>query len=189
MNQAMLLYAAIIGCEIGFWLVLLAALVVRYLARNDGLSRLLLVALPLIDLALLGFTAPDLRRGTEATFAHGLAAAYVGFTVAFGHLAVKWADAHFAHRFAGGPMPPQAPTRGWAAVRYDLVLWVRCVVACVITVVLIEALRALASASQTTALLAWHKHAFGCVVLWFLFGPVWALATAWRRPAPGSTRP
>jgi hypothetical protein len=33
----------------------------------------------------------------------------------------------------------------------------------------------------TEALLAWHKHAFGCIVLWFFFGPVWSLATAWRR--------
>ncbi len=182
-SQDIVLYAAIVGCEIGFWLVLLAALATRYVAKKSSLSKWLLLSLPLIDLALLGFTVLDLRRGAVATFAHGLAAAYVGFTVAFGHIAVRWADAHFAHRFAGGPPLPKAPTLGWAAVQYDLVLWVRCIAACLLTVGLVEVLRSLVGESQTIALLEWQKYAFGCVFFWFLFGPLWALATAWRRPS------
>lgn len=177
-----LLYALILACEVGFWVVLLAALVIRYLRRNERLSRALLVGLPLIDLLLLVFTALDLRAGTAATFAHGLSAAYVGFTIAFGAVAVRWADAHFAHRFAGGPPPGQAPTRGWAVVRYDLHLWARCIVACIITTVLIEALvQFVGTGDEAQPLLDWQKNAFGCVVLWFFLGPVWSLATAWRR--------
>jgi hypothetical protein len=110
--EPLLLYALIVACEVGFWVVLLVALVVRYLLLKEYLSRALLLCLPLIDLLLLVFTALDLRRGSTATFAHGLAAAYVGFTVAFGGMAVKWADAHFAHRFAAGPVPATAPSRG-----------------------------------------------------------------------------
>jgi hypothetical protein len=136
----------------------------------------------MIDLLLLGFTGADLRRGTTATFAHGLAAAYVGFTIAFGGVAVKWADEHFAHRFAAGPAPTKAPSRGWEVVRYDFKLWVRCIAASVITMALVEALVLFVGNGQTTAaLLAWHKHAFGCIVLWFIFGPAWSLATAWRQ--------
>lgn len=177
-----LLYVLIVACEVGFWVILLLALAVRYLLRKEPLSRALLLCLPLIDVLLLIFTAMDLRRGSTATFAHGLAAAYVGFTVAFGGLAVKWADAHFAHRFASGPAPGKAPTRGWQVVRYDLKLWGRCIVACVITVALVEALVQFIGNSQATEpLLEWHKRAFGCIVLWFLFGPVWSFATAWRR--------
>jgi hypothetical protein len=177
-----LLYGLIVACEVGFWVILLLALALRYLLRMEKLSRALLFCLPLIDVLLLVFTAMDLRRGATATFAHGLAAAYVGFTVAFGALAVKWADAHFAHRFAGGPPPEKAPSRGWSAVRYDFNLWGRCIVACTITVALIEALIWLIGTRETTEpLLAWHKHAFGCIVLWFFFGPAWSLATAWRR--------
>ena len=180
-SQNYLLYALIVACEAAFWVVLLLALVARYLARKERLSRGLLLSLPLIDIALLVFTALDLRGGSTATFAHGLAAAYVGFTVAFGGIAVKWADSHFAHRFAAGPVPPKAPASGWALVRYDFNLWIRCVVACAITVVLIELLILLVGRGDATlALLAWHKHAFGCVVLWFVFGPVWSLATTWR---------
>lgn len=177
-----LLYALILACEVGFWVVLLMALAVRYLLAKERLSRALLLCLPLIDLLLLIFTALDLRRGSAATFAHGLAAAYVGFTVAFGGMAVKWADAHFAHRFAAGPVPARAPSLGWEAVRYDFNLWGRCIVACIITMALVEALVRFVGSSETTQpLLAWHRHAFGFIVLWFFFGPAWSLATAWRR--------
>lgn len=186
-REPYLLYALIVACEVGFWVILLVALAVRYLRRNEPLSRGLLFCLPLIDLLLLVFTAMNLRRGATATFAHGLAAAYVGFTVAFGGLAVKWADAHFAHQFAAGPPPRKAPPRGWEAVRYDFKLWVRCIVASVITVALIEALLQFIGAGESTQpLLAWHKHAFGTIVLWFFFGPVWSLATAWRRAHCGT---
>ena len=165
-----------------YFVILMLALAVRYLLRKEQLSRALLLCLPLIDVLLLVFTAIDLRRGATATFAHGLAAAYVGFTVAFGGMAVKWADAHFAHRFAAGPVPLKAPSLGWEAVRYDFNLWGRCIVACVITMTLVEALvQFIGNSEATEPLLAWQKRAFGCIVLWFFFGPVWSLATAWRR--------
>ena len=98
-TQSAYLYALIIACEAAFWVVLALALVARYVFRRMGLSRVLLFALPVVDLMLLVFTALDLRSGTPATFAHGLATAYVGFTVAFGGSLVDWADQRFAHRF------------------------------------------------------------------------------------------
>ena len=181
-TEPYLLYVLIVACEIGFWIVLLLGLACRYLFRRELLSRALLLCLPLLDLLLLVFTAIDLRQDVTATFAHGLAAAYVGFTVAFGAMAVTWADAHFAHRFADGPTPPKAPSRGWPSVRYELNLWARCIVACIITMLLVEALVLFVGAGESTQpLLAWQKHAFGCIVIWFLFGPVWSLATSWRR--------
>ena len=181
-TESYLLYVLIVACEIGFWVVLLLGLACRYLLRRERLSRALLLCLPLLDILLLLFTAIDLRQGATATFAHGLAAAYVGFTVAFGEIAVKWADAHFAHRFAAGPAPPKLPSRGWPAVRYELNLWARCIVACIITMLLVEALIHFVGAGETTEpLLAWQKYAFGCIVMWFFFGPVWSLATSWRR--------
>ncbi|MBK7685677.1 MAG: hypothetical protein IPJ25_06395 [Rhodocyclaceae bacterium] len=180
--ESYILYGLIVACEFGFWVILLLALAVRYLLSKERLSRALLVCLPLIDLLLLLFTATDLRRGATATFAHGLAAAYIGFTVAFGGMAVKWADAHFAYRFAAGVAPIKPPSRGLDLVRYDFMLWARCIVACLITMALVEALIQFVGNSEATLpLLAWNKHAFGCIVLWFIFGPAWSLATAWRR--------
>ena len=43
-----------------------------------------MVGVPLLDLVLLAATVLDLRAGSTATFVHGLAAAYIGFSVAFG---------------------------------------------------------------------------------------------------------
>ncbi|MFO1495008.1 MAG: hypothetical protein U1F26_10135 [Lysobacterales bacterium] len=177
-NADLLLYALIIACEASFWLILVLALALRYRWQRLRLSRALLYGLPLVDLLLLLFTVIDLRRGATATFAHGLAAAYVGFTLAFGGMVVRWADAHIAHRFAGGPAPAAAPTRGWALLRYDLLLWLRCILACAITLLLVEALIAAVGAGPATEpLLDWHRHAFGCVVLWLLFGPLWSLVS------------
>jgi hypothetical protein len=170
------LFWLIVACEVGFWLVLLAALVTRYLLRRERVSWLLLLALPAIDLLLLAFTAMDLRSGRPATFAHGLAAAYVGFTVAFGPITVAWADRHFAHRFADGPEPAGLPERRWLAVRYELGLWLRCIVAAAITIALLVALIAYVDDDQITAALnRWFGIAVGSVIFWFVFGPVWTL--------------
>jgi len=137
---------------------------------------MLLLSLPGVDLLLLLFTALDLRSGTAATFAHGLATAYVGFTVAFGGVLVGWADQRFAHRFAGGPPPVASPTRGWPAVRYELGLWLRCIVAWVITIVLLIGLIAYVDdEAQTRELESWFRIAFGSTFLWFVFGPLWRL--------------
>ena len=170
-----MLYFLIVGCEVAFWVVLLLGLVVRYLLRKETASRWLLRSLPVIDLILLAATAWDLAAGTPATFAHGLAAAYVGFTVAFGSLAVQWADAHFAHRFAGGPVPG-APKTGWKVVRYDLELWLRCIGAWIIAFALIEGLIAfVGNQAIEQPLRAWYHFGLGSIFFWFVLGPVWSL--------------
>jgi hypothetical protein len=175
-TQTLLLYLLIVGCEVAFWVVLLVSLAVRYVLQQEALSRWLLRSLPLIDLLLLFFTAIDLKAGTTATFAHGLAAAYVGFTLLLGSAAIRWADAHFAYRFAGGPVPAKAPSGGWGLFRFDFALWLRSILAWIIALALIEALIAYAgNDTATQPLLAWHKYAFGSVVLWFIFGPFWSL--------------
>jgi len=174
--HAAYLYWLIVACEAAFWLVLVLALAARYLLRRDRLSRALLLSLPGVDLLLLAFTALDLRAGTVATFAHGLATAYVGFTIAFGSIIVRWADQRVAHWFKAGPPPATPPTRGWAAVRYELALWLRSIIAWIITLALLSALIAYVDdEARTQPLLQWYRIAFGGVVFWFIFGPVWSL--------------
>jgi hypothetical protein len=176
------LYWLIIGCEISFWLLLCLALAARYLLRRKRLGSILLFGLPVLDLALFGSTALDLGSGTQASFTHGLAAAYVGFTIAFGSVAVTLADQRFAHWFTDAPAPTKAPTRGWPALRYELILWVRCLAAAAITLILIAALIAFVNDKHATeALYEWFRIAIGCVIFWFLFGPMWTLIfSAWR---------
>ncbi|MEU8237592.1 hypothetical protein AB0C07_05045 [Actinoplanes missouriensis] len=104
--------ALIVACEIGFWVLLVLGLLARYVAKWRRVSAALLVAVPLVDVLLLAFTAIDLRSGAEATLGHGLAAVYLAVTVVFGHRMIRWADVRFAHRFAGGPAPAPVPKVG-----------------------------------------------------------------------------
>lgn len=175
-NQPAYLYWLIVGCEVAFWLLLVLALAARYLLQRIRLSRALLFALPAVDILLLIFTALDLRAGAPATFAHGLATAYVGFTLAFGSVVVGWADQRFAHWFAHGPPPVASPTRGWPAVQHEFALWLRCIVAWVITVVLLIALIAYVNSEPVTQELHdWFRIGFGSIIFWFVFGPAWSL--------------
>jgi ketosteroid isomerase-like protein len=175
-TQEALLYWLIIGCEAAFWFVLLLGLAARYLLRREGLSRVLLFSLPAVDLLLLAFTAMDLKGGTVATFAHGLATAYVGFTVAFGAVVIRWADQRFAHRFAAGPPPVAPPTRGWPAVRYEVSLWLLCLLAWIIAAVLLLALIVFVSnPTITEPLHRWFGIAAFTTIVWFVFGPLWRL--------------
>ena len=183
-----LLYWLIVGCEAAFWLVLALALAARYLLQRERLSHGLLFALPGVDLLLLAFTTVDLASGTPAEFAHGLATAYVGFTVAFGSMAVRWADQRFAHWVKAGPPPQKAPSRGWPAVRYEFGLWFRSIVAWVITIVLLVALIAfIDNDAITEPLNEWFRIASGGVILWFIFGPVWSLVFFRREAKPEET--
>ena len=114
-----MLVILIVACEIGFWVLLASGLMARYVLRRRRLSTALLVGVPLVDVVLLAATVVDLSRGATAELAHGLAAAYLGFSVAFGHSMIRWADQRFAHRFAGGPEPDRPPREGPARVRHE----------------------------------------------------------------------
>ena len=120
-----MLVGLIVLCEVMFWVVLLAGLAARYLLRRPRLGAALLVTAPLVDLVLLTATSLDLRSGGTATVAHSLAAIYIGVSVGFGHSMVRWTDARFAHRFAGGPAPTPRPRHGAAHAAYERAGWLR----------------------------------------------------------------
>jgi hypothetical protein len=123
------IYAVIVACELGFWLVLAAGLTARYVLRRPRLGAALLMGVPLVDLVLLVASVVDLRGGGTASLGHALAGVYLGVTVAFGHGMVRWADARFAHRYAGGPPPPRPPSSGPAHARHLRRAWLRHVLA------------------------------------------------------------
>lgn len=100
-----MIYSVILACEIGFWVAIVLGLAARYLLRRPALGAALLVMAPVLDLVLLVATALHLRSGAEPGAAHALAAIYLGFSIAYGHAMIRWADVRFAHRFAGGPAP------------------------------------------------------------------------------------
>lgn len=100
-----MILAIIVSCEIGFWVLILFGLLARYVLRRPRLGAFLLILTPVVDLILLAAVAIDLSHGGTAEFAHTLAAIYLGFSIAYGHRMIAWADVRFAHRFSGGPAP------------------------------------------------------------------------------------
>ncbi|MFI0729837.1 hypothetical protein ACH4S9_12495 [Streptomyces sp. NPDC021225] len=128
----------IVASEVGFWVMLLAGLCVRYVLRKPRVGAALLACVPLLDVVLLVATVVDLRRGAEPSTAHGLAAVYLGFSVAYGHYMINWADGRFAHRFAGGPPPVKPPKYGAARVRHEWRLWRMTLIAVAIAVTVLQ---------------------------------------------------
>ncbi|PYC80249.1 hypothetical protein C7C46_13255 [Streptomyces tateyamensis] len=119
----------IVACEVGFWVLLAAGLAVRYLAGLRRTSVAILLCEPLLEVVLLAATAVSLRNGAEPGWEHGLAALYIGFTVAYGRYTVGRLDAHAAHRLAGAPPPPKPPRYGRPRARYEGGLWLRTLLA------------------------------------------------------------
>jgi hypothetical protein len=117
----------IIICEVAFWVLLVGGLALRYVARAPRTGAAVLLCEPLLELVLFVVSAMDLRNGGEPDWKHGLAAAYIGFTVTYGYHTIKWADGHFLHRFAGGPLPAKAPRYGKARAVHEWKLGARAI--------------------------------------------------------------
>lgn len=175
-----MLIGVIVACEVLFWVFIVLGLSARYLLRRPRLGAVLLALSPAADLVLLGATAIDLRSGATATFAHGLAAIYLGFSIAYGHVLIRWADVRFAHRFAGGEAP-----RKKSGAEYTRACWVdvaRSVLAVAITAAVLGLLWLIAAdPSRTQALLDAGRIA-GIILA---IDVVWAVSyTLWPRREP-----
>jgi hypothetical protein len=169
-----MLIALIVASEIGFWVLLGAGLATRYLLRWKRVSTVLLVCVPLVDIVLLVATVVDLRRGAEPEWAHGLAALYIGFSVAFGKDMIRWADQRFAHRFAGGPPPWKPPTHGRAKLAYEWRAWLRALVGWAVAAVLLGLGYLLVGDHDRAApLLAWAAKPAVPMAIWLIFWPLW----------------
>jgi hypothetical protein len=170
----------IAGCEIGFWVVVTAGLVARYPMRSPRAGGALLAALPLIDLVLLAVTAVHLRSGATATTEHGLAAIYLGFTLAYGRRLVAWADVRFAHRYAGGAAPAALHGKSYTLKCWGDVL--RTVFAALITAGLIMGLQRWIDDRARTSALEQFFPLLGIICAVEL---IWALSyTVWPKAVP-----
>jgi hypothetical protein len=163
------LLAVIVACEIGFWVILLAGLVARYVLRRPGLGGALLLCVPLVDLVLITVSVIDLRIGGTAGLMHSLAAVYLGLTVAFGPELVRRADDWFAHRFDNGP----EPARSSGNVGDQWKMWSRCLAALMISAGLTLCMYFLAEQSAN-ALTLWNFQLQLAMVtgIWLFAGPI-----------------
>jgi hypothetical protein len=175
-----LILAVIVACEVGFWVLIVAGLVARYVLRVRSLGLVLLALTPVVDLVLLAATVLDLRHGATAGVAHGLAALYLGFSLAYGHAMIRWADVRFAHRFADGP----APVKRYGAA-YARQCWtdvVRSASAAAVAAGLLLLLERLVDDASRTEALRGLYPVLGVVIAIEL---VWAVSyTLWPRREP-----
>lgn len=178
-----MILAAIIACEVGFWLAIIAGLVARYPLRRPRLGGALLLAAPVIDLVLLVLVAVDLLGGGTASWHHGLAALYIGLSVAYGHRMIAWADRAFAQRFRGQAKPPAQ--YGWD---YALASWkdvLRTLLAAAIAAAILGGLVLLVGVPERTAELLPFFPILGVIVGIDL---IWAVSyTVWQKRAPAVT--
>ncbi|MEU9117935.1 hypothetical protein AB0D04_41005 [Streptomyces sp. NPDC048483] len=172
----------IIICEVGFWVLLAGGLALRYLARMPRTGAAVLLLEPLLELVLLIVTAIDLKSGAAADGKHGLAAVYIGFTVAYGHYTINWADGHFSHRFAGGPPPVKAPRYGVARARHEGRLWLRTVAMVAVAAGLLQiAIWYVGTDGDTGSLRDWQ---FTALRILAVHGAIAATYLIWQKKDP-----
>lgn len=166
----------IIACEIGFWVLLAAGLLTRYVLRQKRPGMILLACTPLVDVVLLVVSIVDLSRGGDPQWTHGLSALYLGYSILFGPDMIRWADERFAHRFAGGPEPYKVPKHGPVRLRHEWRLFAKAVGASVIAAGIGGILIAVTDAGKRDEAVTVTLPRIGIVlVIWFLVGPVWEL--------------
>ncbi len=163
----------IIACEVGFWVVLVLGLFVRFVLKLHVLSKYILLCVPLLDLMLLVATAIDLNNGASAEFAHGLAAVYLGFTVVYGNRVIRWADSYVSYKFYSGKNP-KSQVYGWSYAKYEWFEWFNGLLACAVAVILLSiAILYIDNSERTEALVQWFSHLFWLLLIWLLGWPVW----------------
>jgi hypothetical protein len=171
----------IVACEAGFWVLLAAGLAARYLLRLRRTSVALLLCEPLLEVVLFVVTAIDLRNGAEPSWEHGLAALYLGFTVAYGHYTIRRLDGHAAHRLAGGPPPPKPPRFGLPRAAHEGRLWLRTLLAATVACALLQGAIWFVGVGDTSSLRAFQWVALRAVGLHGLIALTYLL---WPKRAP-----
>ncbi|MFD8547710.1 hypothetical protein [Streptomyces sp. NPDC059649] len=175
----------IIACEVGFWVLLAGGLALRYLARMPRTGAAVLLMEPLLELVLLIVTAIDLKNGASADWKHGLAALYIGYTVAYGHYTIKWVDGHFYHRFAGGPRPPKR--YGMDRAKHEGMLWLRTVVWVAVALGLLQlAIWYVGTDGDTASLRDWQGTSLRILMI---HGVIAVTYLIWPKKAPRDAAP
>lgn len=170
-----IILVGIIASEVGFWVVLLAGLVLRYLVRKRKVSTIVLLGVPVLDLVLLSLITWDmLINNAVAEFTHGLGAIYLSFTVVFGPQIIRKADAWFAYRFASGPKPHRPEDNTWEKVKYEWSQWLRLLVCASLGCLLLGAMILIVDdVARTEELTAWFGRLGLVAVVWLIGWPIW----------------
>ncbi len=163
----------IVGCEVAFWVLLGIGLFARYGLGWKRTSAVILILVPVTDLVLLVVSTIDLNGGASATWAHGLAAAYIAFSVIYGHRTIRAVDARVAHRFAGGPAIEKVVRSAQEQVSYSWERWLRGLSAAAIaSALLVAAILLVGDPPKTAAFTFWLSGIGIGMLIWLLLGPL-----------------
>lgn len=166
----------IVLAEILFWILIAAGMMVRYGLRKPTLSKILLLAVPLVDVALIFIVIVELRAGKPVELAHQLAGIYLGISIILGPSIIKWCDkkAYSWH----AKIPTQKPEKRSFAIemRSELSFLGKWIAAMAVGFFVNRGLMLLAvNESQQDALSQASTMPFTSVLFVALFGPGWLL--------------
>lgn len=162
LEECAVIVTLIIICEVGFWVLIAAGLALRYWAKKPRASVAVLLCQPLLEALLFVATAIDLKNGAEPDWKHGLAAVYIGYSVALGHYTIKWVDVRVAHRFAGGPAP-STPKYGTRRALHEWGIAARWIAAALIAMALLQGAIWYVGEGNTESLRGWQQ-----TMLWLI---------------------
>lgn len=107
----MYIISLIIAAELLIWVCISLIIFSRYKLKNKPLSVFFFIWMIIINIILLILTAVDLKSGSTVTFAHGLAAIYIGISIAFGSQMIGYADRMYQNYFLKEHTPIEKPTK------------------------------------------------------------------------------
>ncbi|MGA6173909.1 hypothetical protein ACPEIF_27110 [Streptomyces sp. NPDC012600] len=163
-----------------------AGLSARYVKGWKRLGGGVLLCVLLLDIVLLAATVISLRGGAEVTVWHGLSAAYLGFTVAFGHDTLRWADEKFGRRFGGVPERPRPVLYGRARVLREWRSWLRFLLAYGVSCALLVGMTWFVGGTERGALLLAWLNPLTKILIYSLIWPVIVTIRPGRAPAEES---
>lgn len=165
----------IVLLEVLFWVCLFGGLFVRYVFAWRHVSAALLIATPFTDLIQLVVALFDVAGGGYPSFLHGMAAFYIGFSIAGGQQVVYAMDVRFSARFNGARSQKAAKVKIPQQRLQDAYKdWYRCIYASVVSLGILFTLIAVAGYRKSFWLIYWSIVVLFTVVMWWILG-VWRL--------------
>ncbi|MET9293042.1 hypothetical protein [Streptomyces sp. NPDC003077] len=175
-------------CDILFWVLLAAGLTARYVKGWKRLGGGILLCVPLLDIVLFVATVISLKDGAEVDIWHGLSAAYLGFTVAFGHDTLRWADEKFGRRFGGVPERPREILYGRDRVMREWRSWLRFLLAYAVSCALLIGMTWFVGGVERGALLLAWLNPLTKILIYSLVWPVIVTIRPGRKPEETASR-
>lgn len=166
----------ILAAEALFWILVIAGMVARYVFRMPTASKFLLLAVPVVDIALLIAVIIELRSGQPAGIEHQLVGLYLGISIILGPGLIRWCDEKVRNLSSGKKRVPKVQKPFGAKMREELIFLAKWSLAVGVAFLINQGLMLVAiNDAQREALSQASSMPLTSIVLVALFGPGWVL--------------